>query len=139
MHQKQTIEDYIHDRVARFDQNNSMDIWFTCGYGPALPWKLYEFEPIGDEPCWQLPYMQDPRTGQQLQYRKYSPPFALIKLDTSDETAFDDYMETLLSEEHLWEFGWTCFEEETQIDDFQARLMQSICNLSTKSHDETVS
>lgn len=138
MHQKQSIEDYVADKVARWDRENSIDIWLTCGYGPALRWKLYEFEPKDEEPCWQLQYYQDPNTRQQIPRRKYSPPFGLMKLDTSDDAHFDGYMEQLLHPGNLWDFGWTCFEEETQLDDFQARLLQAMCELSMKTHDEDV-
>ncbi|TKA73373.1 hypothetical protein B0A55_06370 [Friedmanniomyces simplex] len=136
MHQKQSIEDYVADKVVRWDKDNWLDIWLTCGYGPALQWRLYEFDPKDDEPCWQLQYLQDPTTRQQVSYRKYSPPFGLMRLDPSDETHFDGYMEQLLHPDHLWEFGWTCFEEETQVDDFQARLLQAMCELSTTTQDE---
>ncbi|KAK0280730.1 hypothetical protein LTR35_007756 [Friedmanniomyces endolithicus] len=136
MHQKQSIEDYVADKVARWDEDNSIDIWLTSGYGPALQWKLYEFAPKDEEPCWQLQYLQDPVTRQQVSYRKYSPPFGLLRLDLSDDTHFDAYMEQLLSPKHLWEFGWTCFEEETQVvDNFQARLLQAMCDLSTSTQD----
>ncbi|KAK0266521.1 hypothetical protein LTS09_000474 [Friedmanniomyces endolithicus] len=136
MHQKQSIEDYVADKVARWDKDDSIDIWLTSGYGPALQWKLYEFVPKDEEPCWQLQYLQDPITRQQVSYKKYSPPFGLLRLDLSDDTHFDRYMEQLLSPKHLWEFGWTCFEEETQVvDDFQARLLQAMCDLSTSTQD----
>ncbi|KAK3067380.1 hypothetical protein LTR53_015790 [Teratosphaeriaceae sp. CCFEE 6253] len=136
MHQKQSIEDYISNKVVKWDKDNSIDIWLTCGYGPALPWKLYEFEPRDEEPCWQLQYLQDPDTRQQVSSRKYSPPFGLLKLDLSDDAHFDWYMDQLLHAKHLWEFGWTCFEEETQVDDFQARLLQAMCDLSMQTQDE---
>ncbi|KAK0861153.1 hypothetical protein LTS02_008027 [Friedmanniomyces endolithicus] len=136
MHQKQSIEDYVADKVARWDKDDWIDIWLTSGYGPALQWKLYEFVPKDEEPCWQLQYLQDPITRQQVSYKKYSPPFGLLRLDLSDDTHFDRYMEQLLSPKHLWEFGWTCFEEETQVvDDFQARLLQAMCDLSTSTQD----
>lgn len=139
MHQKQSIEDYVADKVARWDKTNAIDIWLTCGYGPALRWKLYEFEPKDDEPCWQLQYLQDPNTRQQVPQRKYSPPFGLMKIETSDEEHFDRYMEGLLDPNHLDDFGWTCFEEETQVDDFQARLLQAMCDLAMQTQDDEVS
>ncbi|KAK3621587.1 hypothetical protein LTR56_022694 [Elasticomyces elasticus] len=136
MHQKQSIEDYVAHNVVRWDGDNSIDIWLTCGYGPALRWKLYEFQPRDDEPCWQFQYLQDPITRQQIQIKKYSPPFGLMKLETSDDAHFDGYLEQLLHPQHLADFGWTCFEEETEVDDFQARLLQAICDLATGTQDD---
>ncbi|KAK4896340.1 hypothetical protein LTR49_028159 [Elasticomyces elasticus] len=138
MHQKQSIEDYVAHNVVRWDRDNSIDIWLTCGYGPALRWRLYEFQPKDDEPCWQFQYLQDPVTHQQIQIKKYSPPFGLMKLEASDNAHFDGYLEQLLNPQHLADFGWTCFEEETQVDDFQARLLQAICDLVTGTRDNEV-
>lgn len=137
MHTKQSIEDYVVRNVAKWDKRNSVDVYLTSGYGPTLRWRLYEFEPRDDEPVYQLQYWQDPRTGLQTAERKYSPPFALMKLDMADDVRFDRYTGELLDKRHLWEFGWTCFEEETATDDFQARLLQFVCNffLATQDHD----
>ena len=135
MHQKQTIEDCVHDQVLHWDLHNPVDVYLTSGYGPALRWKLYEFKPRTDELLGQFQYLQNPMTGTSVRYQKYSPPFGLAKLDTSDDSHFETYMERLLHSEHLWEFGWTCFEEETQIDDFQARLLDLVCNLYMQTQD----
>ncbi|GAB1731809.1 hypothetical protein NU195Hw_g7249t1 [Hortaea werneckii] len=135
MHQKQTIEDCVKDQVLRWDLQNSRDVYLTCGYGPALPWKLYEFEPRTNELTGQFQYLQDPTTGTTVRHQKYAPPFGLTKLDTSDDRHFDTYLELLLRREYLWDFGWTCFEEETQIDDFQARLLELMCKLYTNAQD----
>ncbi|KAI7478312.1 hypothetical protein KC351_g8310 [Hortaea werneckii] len=135
MHQKQTIEDCVKDQVLRWDLQNSRDVYLTCGYGPALPWKLYEFKPRTNELTGQFQYLQDPTTGTTVRHEKYAPPFGLTKLDTSDDRHFDTYLELLLRHEYLWDFGWTCFEEETQIDDFQARLLELMCNLYTNAQD----
>lgn len=139
MHQKQSIEDCVSELVVRFDKSNSLDVYLTSGYGPALKWRLYEFIPKDDELLGQLQYLQDPLTGQSKAYCKYSPPFALLKLDTSDDTHFEKYLTRLLHPDYLSDFGWTCFEEETQIDDFQARLLQYICNLYLNTNDVDVS
>ncbi|RMX82743.1 hypothetical protein D0869_05828 [Hortaea werneckii] len=135
MHQKQTIEDCVKDQVLEWDLQNSRDVYLTCGYGPALPWKLYEFKPRTNELTGQFQYLQDPTTGTTVRQQKYAPPFGLTKLDTSDDRHFDTYLELLLRREYLWDFGWTCFEEETQIDDFQARLLELVCKLYTNAQD----
>ncbi|KAI7480476.1 hypothetical protein KC351_g6985 [Hortaea werneckii] len=135
MHQKQTIEDCVKDQVLQWDLQNSRDVYLTCGYGPALPWKLYEFKPRTNELTGQFQYLQDPTTGTTVRHQKYAPPFGLTKLDTSDDRHFDTYLELLLRREYLWDFGWTCFEEETQIDDFQARLLELVCKLYTNAQD----
>lgn len=139
MHQKQTIEDCVKDQVLEWDLQNSRDVYLTCGYGPALPWKFYEFKPRTNELTGQFQYLQDPTTGTTVRQQKYAPPFGLTKLDTSDDRHFDTYLELLLRREYLWDFGWTCFEEETQIDDFQARLLELVCKLYTNAQDYDVS
>jgi len=135
MHQKQTIEDCVHDQVLQWDLHNPVDVYLTSGYGPALRWKLYEFKPRTPELLGQFQYLQDTTTGASVRYQKYSPPFGLAKLDTSDDSHFETYMDRLLHPQHLWEFGWTCFEEETQIDDFQARLLDLVCTLYMQTQD----
>ncbi|KAK5133109.1 hypothetical protein LTR08_008219 [Meristemomyces frigidus] len=139
MHQKQTIEDCVNDQVARWDLTNSIDVYLTCGYGPPLCWKLYEFEPRSEELLGQLQYLQDPVTGASQRYQKYSPPLGLTKLDTSDDTHFETYMDQLLDPQLLAdEFGYTCFEEERQIDDFQAKLLDLLCGFyaQTQEYDD---
>lgn len=141
MHQKQTIEDTVNDQVVEWDFDNPIDVYLTSGYGPALRWKLYEFKPRTEELLGQFQYLQDPVTGLSQRYKKYSPPFGLIKLDSADDMHFENYLEQLLSEEYLWELGWTCFEEESQVDSdfFQARLLDLVCKLYTKTQDYDVS
>lgn len=139
MHKKDTIENYVQREVLDWDRDNSIDVYLTSGYGPALKWRLYEFQPRSTDMLVQLQYLQDPSTGISQRLTKYSPPFALLKIDTSDDDHFERYMEQLLHEDHLWEFGWTCFEEETQIDDFQARLLQFMCELFMEMRDYDVS
>ncbi|KAK3710302.1 hypothetical protein LTR37_010368 [Vermiconidia calcicola] len=137
MHQKQTIEDTVKDQVLDWDQQHPIDIYLTSGYGPPLRWKLYEFKPRTNDLLGQFQYLQDPRTGVSQRYHKYSPPFGLIKLDASDDSQFEKYLDDLLSEEYLWEFGWTCFEEESQIDPdmFQATLLNLMCKLYQETQD----
>ena len=141
MHQKQTIEDCVNDQVLEWDLQSPLDVYLTSGYGPALRWKLYEFKPRTDELLGQFQYLQDPTTGVSRRFQKYSPPFGLIKLDSADDMHFENYLESLLSPEYLWDLGWTCFEEESQVDSdaFQARLMDLVCKLYTETHDYDVS
>jgi len=139
MHQKQTIEDCVNDQVLEWDVDNSVDVWLTSGYGPALRWKLYEFRPRSDELLRQYQYLQDLGTGRSIRYEKYSPPLGLRKLDTSDDAHFGKYLDDLLDPQYLWEFGATCFEEESQIEDFQATLLDLMCNLYLESRDSDVS
>ena len=137
MHQKQSIEDCVKDQVARWDLTRSVDVYLTSGYGPPLRWKLHEFEPRTRELLGQFQYHQNP-VGVTQRFHKYSPPLALAKLDPSDDTHFETYMDHLLDPQLLAdEFGYTCFEEETQIDDFQARLLDLMCGLyaQTREHD----
>lgn len=138
MHQKQAIEDCMNDQVLDWDRQNSIDINLTSGYGPALTWKVYEFKPRTPELLKQFQYLQDVSTGTTTRYTKYSPPLGILKVDTSDLDRFETYMERLLHEDHLWDFGWTCFEEETQIDDFQAQLLAYVCTFYTNTPDPDV-
>jgi len=138
MHQKQTIEDTVNSQVSVWDVGKSVDVFFTSGYGPALRWTLYEFKPKTDELLWQYQYLQDPETGKCHRYQKYSPPLGLRKLDTSDDTHFDKYLNDLLDPHYLWEFGSICFEEETQVNDFQACLLELMCDLYIETQDVEV-
>lgn len=141
MHQKQTIEDTVVDQVLHWDKERPIGVYLTSGYGPPLRWTLHEFKPRTDDLLGQFQYLQDPATGQQRRFHKYSPPFGLLKLDNSDDDYLNGYLEKLLTEEWLWDLGWTCFEEESQIDEehFQARLVDLICTLFLRSPDQVVS
>lgn len=141
MHQKQTIEDCVKDQVLEWDTKNPIDIYLTSGYGPALRWRLFEFTPKTEELLGQFQYLQDPTTGVSQRFQKYSPPFGLMKLDSGDATHFENYLEQLLSPDYLWDLGWTCFEEECQVDSdaFQARLLDLITQLYKDTHDIDVS
>ncbi|KAK5710291.1 hypothetical protein LTR17_018997 [Elasticomyces elasticus] len=134
LHQKQAVENYIGRTVARWDTNNAIDVELTCGYGPALHRKLYEFKPKGSAPCWQLQYYQDPATQRLTPYQNYAPPFGILKLDMNDSAYFDSYVAQLMLPDHLDDFGTVCFGEE-QDSDFQARLLQSLCDLKTQTTD----
>jgi hypothetical protein len=139
MHQKQTIEDTVGKEVLEWDKTNCIDVYLTSGYGPALRWKLFEFRPRSQDILVQFQYLQDITTGQILRHTKYSPPFALLKLDSSDEHQFETYLDRLMSPTWLWDFGWTFYEEETQVDDFQARLVEMMCNHYQQTQDQDVS
>lgn len=141
MHQKQTIEDTVADQVLHWDKDHPITVYLTSGYGPPLRWSLHEFKPRTNDLLGQFQYLQDPVTGQQKRYHKYSPPFGLLKLDSSDDDYLNKYLDTLLTPEYLWDLGWTCFEEESQVDDdsFQARLVDCMCTLYLQTGDPDVS
>lgn len=140
VHQKQFIEDTVRREVYEWDLNNPIDVYLTSGYGPALRWKVYEFKPRTLEILTQHQYMQDHITGREYLIEKYSPPLALLKIDSSDEHQFELYLDRLMHPSELVDFGWTMYEEETQIhDDFQARLVEMMCNLYLQTDDEDVS
>ena len=141
MHEKQTIEDTVNDQVVEWNVQNGIDVYLTSGYGPPLIWKLYEFKPKSNELLGQLQYFQDPTTGRSHGWQKYSPPFGLLKLDQSDDTYFDGYLDQLMDEEHLLDLGWTYYEEETQVDPdaFQANLLDFICTLYRDTEENEVS
>jgi len=140
MHQKQFIEDTVSREVREWDTRNPIDVYLTSGYGPALRWKVYEFKPRTPELLTQHQYLQDRNTGQEYRIEKYSPPLALLKIDSSDQHQFEIYLDRLMHPSQLWDFGWTMYEEETQIhDDFQARLVDKMCNLYLQTDDDDVS
>ena len=141
MHQRQSIEDDIKLHIDAWDEQNPIDVYFTCGYGPDLRWRLYEFLPKNEEFLYQLQYLQDPQTWLSRGYRKYSPPFGLLKLDQSDDRYFDAYLDQCMTAEWLADLGWTCFEEETQVDPdaFQACLLDMMCKLYLSTSDFDVS
>ena len=141
MHQKQSIEDTVAGEVLEWDKANRVDILLCSGYGPPLSWRVYEFLPNGEELITQLQYVQDSTTGKIVRNVRYSPPYGLLKLSTSDEEHFEKYLDLLLSPEHLISFGWDFYVEESQVDkgDFQATLLHLMCELYMKLPDGLVS
>lgn len=137
MHQKQTIEDTVNEHVVEWDTFAPIDVYLTSGYGPPLRWKVHEFRARSDELLTQLQYYQDPKTGVSQAWKKYSPPFGLMKLDQSDDTHFETYLDQLMHPDYLCELGWTFFEEETQVDEeaFQANLLDFLCSLYRGTDD----
>lgn len=139
MHQKQPIEDYVQEQVRGWDVQRPIDVYLTCGYGHALRWRLYEFDPRSPELLGQFQYLQDVGTRRSVRFQKYSPPLGLMKLDPTDDRHFRNYLDELMEQRYLWEFAWTCFEEETQINDFQAVLLDLMCTLYKRTGDFDVS
>ncbi|GAB7359484.1 hypothetical protein MBLNU230_g6129t2 [Neophaeotheca triangularis] len=129
MHQKQSIEDCVSEQVSGWDRTRPVDIYLTSGYGQALRWTVYEFQPRTDELLNQYQYLQKVESRRSVRHEKWSPPLGLLKLQTSDEAHFQNYLDQLMSDEYLQDFAWVCFEEESQIDDFQPRLLDLMCDL----------
>nr|POE63342.1 hypothetical protein CFP56_04245 [Quercus suber] len=125
MHQKQSIEDCVTDQVLRWEDHNCIDIRLTCGYGPPLEWRVYEFVPRTMELLGQYQYRQD-KLGVTRRLTKYSPPLGLMQIDTSDSIRAELYLDRALQPEHLHDFGWTCFEEESQRLQLQLLLQKII-------------
>lgn len=142
MHTKCSIERYVKDEVTRWNKSNSIDIYLSSGYGPPLIWRCCEFEPKNQELLGQLQYLQDTSTGVQNRRVKYSPPFALEKLDESDDEHFQKYLDNELMHPNLLKSGlaWTFYEEECMVDPdcFQAQVLQRLCNLFTETRDQQV-
>lgn len=139
MHQKQTIEDTVKDQVAQWDPN-WVEVYLTSGYGPPLRWKLHEFMPRTGDLLGQLQYLQNPDTRQLQSFHKYSPPLGLMKLDASDDDHLEAHLSELLQRQYLVDFGWTCFEEESQVDpdQFQAKMLVMMCTLFHDTRDSKV-
>lgn len=140
MHQKQSIEDTVSEEVLQWDFENGIDVYLSSGYGPPLRWTMFEFQPRTSELLSQLQYFQDVNTNRSMHRQKYSPPFGLIKIDTSDDAHFDTYLDQLLEPQNLADFGWSCYEEESQVDpgEFQAKLLDLMCTLHMQTEDESV-
>ncbi|SMR57428.1 unnamed protein product [Zymoseptoria tritici ST99CH_3D1] len=136
--QKQSIEDTVAREVRQWNLTNSIDIHLHSGYGPPLRWKVYEFEPRSDELLSQLQYHT--RDHQMASTFNYAPPYGLLKIDTSDETHMENYLDELLHPDHLWDFAWCFYEEECQTDPefFQAGVLDLMCKLYMTTTDETL-
>lgn len=141
MHQKQSIEDTVSEEVLQWDVDNGIDVYLSSGYGPPLRWTMFEFKPRTPELLTQLQYFQDVNTGQSMSRQKYSPPLGLLKIDTSDDAHFDAYLDQLLDPQHLYDFGWSCYEEESLADpgEFQAKMLDLMCKLHVQTADASVS
>lgn len=141
MHERHSIEDTVRREVCEWRQDNPIDVYFTTGYGPPLRWRVYEFRPNTTELLEQLQYFQDPDTGISKAYRKYSPPFGLLKLDSDDSKRVESYLEELMTEAYLGDLGWVCFEEENEVDEsaFQCQVLNLMCKLYLETQDSKVS
>lgn len=139
MHQKQRIEDCVHQQVQVWDHTRPVEVLLTSGYGHPLRWVLHEFKPATPELLKQYQYLQDVETGQSVRFEKWSPPLGIIKLDPSDVWWFERYLDELMTVEHLSDLAWTCFEEEIQVDDSQATMLDMICKLYLATIDRHVS
>lgn len=141
MHERQTIEDTVHSEVGGWDRDRPIHIFLTSGYGPALGWQVYEFKPRSQALLGQYQYFRDPETGMSKRQFKYSPPLGLMRLDDGDKAHVEDYLDQLMTEEYLWDLGWTCFEFDAQLDEsaFQPNLLHFMCNLYLETEDGEVS
>ena len=139
VHQKQGIEDCVQKEVQAWDYTRPVEVLFTSGYGHPLPWVLHEFKPATAELLQQYQYLQDVETGQSVLYKKWSPPLGVTKLEPSDVWPFGRYLDELMTVEHLPGLPWTCFEEESQFDGFQATMLDMICKLYLATVDRDVS
>jgi hypothetical protein len=138
MHQKQSIEDTVSSEVLDWSRSNPISIQLSSGYGPPLQWLVYEFSPRSPELLSQLQYYtQDHRMAPTF---KYSPPYGLLKLDTSDDAHMENYLDELLEPKHLPDFAWCCYEEEcvTDPEAFQAGALDLMCKLYLSTSDEVV-
>jgi hypothetical protein len=137
MHQKQSIEDTVQDQVIEWNTSNPIDVYLSSGYGPALKWKLYEFRPKSRDLLGQFQYFQNRDTQTQTRVVKYSPPLGILKLDSGNTANVESYLDRLLEDQYLENFGWDCFQEESQIDatDFQATLLVLMCQLYIRTTD----
>jgi hypothetical protein len=138
MHTKQNIEDCVRYQVRGWDYTRPVEVHLTSGYGHPLRWTLYEFEPTTLELLGQFQYLQDVKTGQSVRCEKWSPPLGLTKLEPSDDYHFKNYLDELMADGVLVDFPWRCFEEESQINDFQATMLAMICELYQGTRDHEV-
>lgn len=56
MHQKQGIEDCVHQEVQAWDHTRPVEVLLTSGYGHPLRWVLHEFKPVTAELLKQYQY-----------------------------------------------------------------------------------
>jgi len=138
MHSKQNIEDCVTDQVRSWNYQRPVEVCLTSGYGHPLKWVLYEFEPTTLELLGQYQYLQNVSTRQVERCEKWSPPLGITRLDSSDDCHFTNYLEELMADEPLAHFPWICFEEESQIDDFQATMLAMVCELYRETTDYDV-
>jgi hypothetical protein len=139
MHQKQSIEDCVQKQVQAWDYTRPVEVLLTSGYGHPLLWELHEFKPATAELVSQYQYLQDVETGQSVCFEKWSPPLGIIKLEPSDVWRFERYLDELMTDDHLRDLPWKCFEEESQCDNFQANVLDMICKLYLATIDRNVS
>jgi hypothetical protein len=114
-------------------------VLLTSGYGHSLLWVLHEFKPASAELLQQYQYLQDFNTGQSVRLEKWSPPLGITKFEPSDVWRLERYIDELMTDKHLLDLPWICFEEESQFDGFQATMLDMICKLYLATIDRDVS
>lgn len=131
MHQRQSILDTVHDQVIEWDSSNPIQVQLTSGYGRTFVWTLHEFRPRTTDLLGQFQYIQNRLTGRSERIHKYSPPFGVMKLDSSDERHVEEYLKDLMEWEHMHNLGWKFYDEErlADPDEFQATLLTTMCVL----------
>ena len=129
VHQKQSIEDCVRKHVQAWDYKHPVEVLLTSGFGHPLPWVLHEFRPTTGELLLQYQYTTGVGTGLTVRCEKWSPPLGIIRLHRDDVGKLEKYLDELMTSEHLLDFASTCFEEESQVDNFQATTLDMICKL----------
>lgn len=136
MHQIETVKATIMRDVDGF-LDRGIDVSLSCGYGPPLIWKLYEFRPQNAALLEQWQYVQDKRTGCTTRVPKWSPPLGVRQFDELNDAKFESHLTRLLHPNELMHFGRSFYKEERRRDKamFQAKLLQHMCDLHTNSGD----
>ncbi|PIA90449.1 hypothetical protein CB0940_11232 [Cercospora beticola] len=139
-HQKQSIETFVSSEVVHWHVDNCIDVYLSSGYGPPLPWKLYEFTPRNLEFLYQLQATQDPQSMRTITKKKYSPPYGLLKIDSVDDRNYEAYLEDLLQPQWLKELGESAYAEENLVDEgmFQCKVLDLMCQLYIGTSDRTL-
>lgn len=141
MHSRRSIETYVNDQVVQWNTGNCIDIYLTSGYGPPLMWRCCEFRPKTHDLLGQLQYLHKDGSGGERRRRKYSPPFALEKLDENDDAQFREYLDNqLMHPKQLETLGWIFYQSECIIDPqyFQTQALELMCTLFSETKDPQV-
>jgi hypothetical protein len=139
-HQKHSVESFVSREVVHWHVDNCIEVYLSSGYGPPLPWRLYEFTPRNNETLFQVQAIQDPQSRRSLTTQKYSPPYGLMRIDSVDDRNYQSYLEDLLHPQWLTQLGESAYAEENHVDDgmFQCKVLDFMCTLYVHTSDRTL-
>lgn len=118
----QFVSQYIHKWG-----NEEITVYMTSGFNlPRMPVRVYEFAAKTPELLAQIQYTTDPATPRRTCMQRQSPPLGIMYMNNRDESMYDRYIDTIVTE-NLEAFGKMCWmEQEHQFPEWLFELMITV-------------